>query len=67
MRIPLAVLGNVGSAREVALFSATQRFGDAVYILAISSGFALRPDSPFSPRRTRRGPAGCCTGSCSPS
>jgi O-antigen/teichoic acid export membrane protein len=43
MRIPLAVLGNVGSDREVALFSAAQRFGDAAYILAISSGFALLP------------------------
>ena len=43
MRIPLVVLGNVGTIREVALFSAAQRFGDAVYILAISSGFALLP------------------------
>ena len=58
MRIPLAVLGNVGTDREVALFSAAQRFGDAVYILAISSGFALMPGISYlaraEPERARR-------------
>jgi O-antigen/teichoic acid export membrane protein len=58
MRIPLAVLGNLGSDREVALFSAAQRFGDAVYILAISSGFALLPGISYlantDPERARR-------------
>ncbi len=58
MRIPLAVLGNVGTVREVALFSAAQRFGDAVYILAISSGFALLPGISYlaqsDPPRARR-------------
>jgi O-antigen/teichoic acid export membrane protein len=58
MRIPLAVLGNTGSPREVALFSAAQRFGDAVYILAISSGFALLPGISYlaqtDPPRARR-------------
>jgi O-antigen/teichoic acid export membrane protein len=58
MRIPLAVLGNVGSDREVALFSAAQRFGDAIYILAISSGFALMPGISYlaraDPERARR-------------
>jgi O-antigen/teichoic acid export membrane protein len=58
MRVPLAVLGNVGTAHEVALFSAAQRFGDAVYILAISSGFALMPGISYlahaDPQRARR-------------
>ena len=43
MRVPLALLGNLGTSQEVALFSAAQRFGDAAYILAISLGFALLP------------------------
>jgi len=43
MRLPLTLLGNLGTDREVAHFSAAQRFGDAAYILAISSGFALLP------------------------
>ncbi len=58
MRIPLVVLGNTGTSREVALFSAAQRFGDAVYILAISSGFALLPGIAYlaraDPPRARR-------------
>jgi O-antigen/teichoic acid export membrane protein len=58
MRIPLVVLGNTGSSREVALFSAAQRFGDAIYILAISSGFALLPGISYlaqtDPVRARR-------------
>ena len=45
MRVPLALLGNLGSSQEVALFSAAQRFGDAAYILAISLGVALLPGS----------------------
>ncbi len=43
MRVPLALLGNLGTSQEVALFSAAQRFGDAAYILAISLGVALLP------------------------
>ena len=58
MRIPLAFLGNSGTTREVALFSAAQRFGDAIYILAVSSGFALLPGISYlaqtDPPRARR-------------
>ncbi|MBN1528598.1 MAG: oligosaccharide flippase family protein [Thermoleophilaceae bacterium] len=58
MRIPLAVLGNVGSATEVALFSAAQRFGDGAYVLAITGGFALLPGIAYlaqsEPDRARR-------------
>ena len=43
MRIPLALLGNVGTTTEVALFSAAQRFADAAYVLAWTGGFALLP------------------------
>jgi O-antigen/teichoic acid export membrane protein len=43
MRIPLALFGNIGTAEEVALFSAAQRFGDTAYILAMSLGVALLP------------------------
>jgi O-antigen/teichoic acid export membrane protein len=43
MRLPLLVLGNTGSDREVAEFSAAQRFGDAAILLATTSGFALLP------------------------
>jgi O-antigen/teichoic acid export membrane protein len=43
MRLPLAVLGNTGTDREVAQFSAAQRFGDAAILLATTSGFALLP------------------------
>jgi O-antigen/teichoic acid export membrane protein len=43
MRVPLAVLGNTGSTREVALFSAAQRFGDAGVLLASTTGLALLP------------------------
>ena len=58
MRIPLAVLGNTGSAAEVAYFSAAQRFGDAAYVLAITGGFALLPGIAYlakaEPDRARR-------------
>ena len=71
MRIPLAVLGNAADAPEVALFSAAQRFGDAVYILAISSG--LRAAARHLLSRTRRPSArppasstGCCSLSSAP-
>jgi O-antigen/teichoic acid export membrane protein len=43
MRLPLVVLGNTGTEREVAEFSAAQRFGDAAILLATTSGFALLP------------------------
>ena len=43
MRIPLALLGNVGTTTEVALFSAAQRFADAAYVMAWTGGFALLP------------------------
>lgn len=42
-RLPLGVLGNTGSAEEVASFSAAQRFGDAWILLAMSAGWALLP------------------------
>jgi O-antigen/teichoic acid export membrane protein len=58
MRIPLAVLGNTGTTREVALFSAAQRFGDAAVLLATTSGFALLPGISLlarsDPERARR-------------
>lgn len=57
MRLPLTVLGNTGSAHEVALFSAAQRFGDAAIILATTIGFALLPGLSYlsarEPRRVR--------------
>ena len=43
MRLPLVALGNSGSAEEVALFSAAQRFADAAFVLATASGTALLP------------------------
>jgi O-antigen/teichoic acid export membrane protein len=43
MRVPLAVLGNIGTSEELALFSAAQRFADASYVLAITGGWALVP------------------------
>ena len=58
MRIPLAVLGNTGTTREVALFSAAQRFGDAAVLLATTCGFALLPGISLlarsEPERARR-------------
>jgi O-antigen/teichoic acid export membrane protein len=58
MRIPLAVLGNIGSAEEVAHFSAAQRFGDAIYLFAVTCGFALLPGLSYlvqsEPERARR-------------
>ena len=61
MRVPLALLGNIGTTSEVALFSAAQRFGDAAYILAISLGVGLLPGITYLARvdlaRARR----CCT------
>ena len=42
-RLPLVVLGNTGTVREVALFSAAQRFADAALLLTMTSGLALLP------------------------
>jgi O-antigen/teichoic acid export membrane protein len=57
MRVPLAVLGNIGTSEELALFSAAQRFGDGAYVLAITGGFALVPGIAYlertEPRRAR--------------
>jgi len=58
LRLPLAVLGNTASAREVADFSAIQRFGDAAILLPNTAGFALLPGLAFlaaeQPERVRR-------------
>lgn len=58
LRVPLGVLGNTGTATEVALFSAAGRFGDGAYVLAITAGFALLPGIAFlasaEPARARR-------------
>ena len=58
MRVPLGVLGNTGTATEVALFSAAGRFGDGAYVLAITAGFALLPGIAYlaraEPARARR-------------
>ena len=62
MRIPLAFLGNSGTTREVALFSAAQRFGDAIYILADELGVRAASGSPISRSRPASAPGGCCTG-----
>jgi O-antigen/teichoic acid export membrane protein len=43
MRLPLVALGNSGTGREVAFFSAAQRFGDAAWLLATTAGVALLP------------------------
>lgn len=43
MRLPLVALGNSGTAEQVALFSAAQRFGDAAWLLATTAGVALLP------------------------
>jgi len=42
-RIPTFVLGNSGSTTEFAWYSAAQRLGDGVLVLATASGFALLP------------------------
>ena len=42
-RIPTFVLGNSGSAEDLAWFSAGQRLADAVLALATTAGFALLP------------------------
>ena len=62
MRIPLAVLGNTGSAAEVAYFSAAQRFGDAAYVLAITGGFALLPGIAYLAKAEPDRAAGSCAG-----
>ena len=61
MRVPLALLGNIGTTSEVALFSAAQRFGDAAYILAISLGVGLLPGITYLARVDLRARGGCCT------
>jgi O-antigen/teichoic acid export membrane protein len=43
MRLPLTVLGNSGSAAEIAAFSAAQRFADGAILLATTAGVALIP------------------------
>ena len=57
MRLPLTVLGNSGTAEEVAVFSAAQRFGDGVFLLTTTAGFALLPGLAYlaanDPRRVR--------------
>lgn len=43
LRAPLVVLGNVGSAREVAVFSAPLRLAESAFMLFATLGFALLP------------------------
>jgi O-antigen/teichoic acid export membrane protein len=42
-RVPTFVLGNSGTATELAWFSGAQRLADAVLLLATATGFALLP------------------------
>jgi O-antigen/teichoic acid export membrane protein len=43
MRLPLVALGNWGTGKEVAFFSAAQRFADGAWLLATTAGVALLP------------------------
>ena len=54
MRLPLVALGNWGTEEEVALFSAAQRFGDAAWLLATTTGVALLPGIAFLARSDRQ-------------
>jgi len=42
-RLPLLVVGNTGTVREVAYFSAPQRIAEATLVIAMTVGFALLP------------------------
>jgi O-antigen/teichoic acid export membrane protein len=53
MRLPLVVLGNSGTARQVALFSAAQRFADAAWLLAATAGVSLLPGIAYLARADR--------------